>query len=41
MPTNEFLECGFVSPGDEPGKKVGIILSGGNLDLDSLPFGCA
>ena len=21
------------------GKKVGIILSGGNLDLDSLPFG--
>ena len=23
------------------GKKVGIILSGGNLDLDSLPFGRA
>jgi threonine dehydratase len=21
------------------GKKVGVILSGGNLDLDSLPFG--
>jgi threonine dehydratase len=21
------------------GKKVGIILSGGNLDLDALPFG--